>query len=118
MSNQKKRLGRALERKVVEEARAAGLHASLQPLSGQLQEFPGDATIEDILVECKVRSTHIDAKGIRVIPIDTFWLDKVLDEKGRANKENGIVVIRPKNRKKLLVLCEFSFLMELLQKIY
>lgn len=116
LGNNKKRLGKSLEKKVVEVAREEGLEASLQPLSGQLKEFPGDAVVEDILIECKVRSAQIDTNGAKIIRIDIDWLHKVLRESARTNKRDGIVVIKPKHSQILYVLCELRNYMKLLKQ--
>lgn len=108
MPNQRKNLGRSLEHKVVEEAKARGLKARRQPLSGILADFPNDAEVGDRLVEAKVRAAKLDSKGARFIRIDLDWLTGVIENARKNGYRQGIVVVRPKGSQQLLVLTELD----------
>jgi hypothetical protein len=114
MSNQRKALGSALESRVVERAQAAGLCASRQPGSGVFKDFPSDVRVEGGLVECKVRSAGVDAKGQRYLRIDLDWLRKVKEEAGRSGLEWAAVVVNPKGSRSPMVLLDLEFFLSLL----
>ena len=73
MTSKAKRLGTGLEDRVVRKAKEKGLRAEKQPGSGVYQRFKSDAVIEQTLVECKVRSVEIDAKGQKTFRVDMDW---------------------------------------------
>ena len=108
MPNTRKQLGTSLEYAVVEKAKAKGLRSRRQPLSGVLKDFPNDVEIERLLVECKVRSARLDAKGRKTITLDLDWLHGVVGNAERAGYAAGIVVVRPKGSQRLYVLADFD----------
>jgi hypothetical protein len=116
VSNQRKALGTALETRLVKVARALGLRASRQPLSGALKDYPGDVVVEEGLVEAKVRSVRLNARGERILSIDLGWLEKVEAEAKRAGFEWSAVIVRPKNSPRLLCLIDADLLLELLRR--
>lgn len=57
MTTKTKALGHALEVSSVKKATKRGLEASVQPGSGIYADFPKDIVLEELLGECKKRST-------------------------------------------------------------
>lgn len=106
MSKQKT-LGTALESRVVKLAREAGLKASKQPGSGVYTGFPADATIEDILVECKVRTASVTASGKKSFSVDLKWLEQVTEQADPAYRM-GVVVIQAKYSSERYVVLNFT----------
>jgi hypothetical protein len=115
VANKPKQLGTALENRVVARARTKGLAAARQPGSGVFKGFPHDATIEDILVECKVRSASVTQKGKRMLTLDLDWLRGVQADAAKAGFRSGIVVVNAKGESKPLVLVDLDFMLGLLQ---
>ena len=109
MPNTRKQLGTSLEYAVVDKAKAKGLRSRRQPLSGVLKDFPNDVEIERLLVECKVRSAKLDAKGRKTITLDLDWLHGVVGNAEKAGYEAGVVVVRPKGSQHLYVLADFDY---------
>lgn len=114
MTTQKRSLGNALERGLVERATKAGVKAKRQPRSGELPEFPADAVVGDLLVEAKVRSATLNAKGAHVLSLDMDWLKKVEELAAKQGMRAGVVVFRMKGSSKLHVVCDYDFLLSLL----
>jgi hypothetical protein len=102
MSNKRKALGRALEDRVVEKAKELGLEARVQPGSGVFKAYPHDAVIEHMLVECKVRATHLDAGGRRIISLDLNWLTKTLEDAEKAGFKGAVLIVNAKGGVHLL----------------
>jgi Holliday junction resolvase len=117
MANPNKTLGSALENRVVERAKAKGLKAARQPGSGVYKAFPHDAVVEQLLVECKVRSTHLNAAGDKTLSIQLEWLRKVQEKAIEGGFEQGIVVVNPKGSQKPLVLCDLDWFLGILSKL-
>lgn len=117
MANPKKKLGTALEKRIEADAKAAGLKATKQPLSGVLKDYPNDVVVEDILVEAKVRAVRLNAKGARIVAIDLDWLDGVMKNAAKAGFRGAVVVIRPKNSERLLTLMLFSSFLDMLKEV-
>jgi hypothetical protein len=117
MRNNNKRLGSGLEDRVVERASKAGLEARKQPGSGVYKEYPSDAVVENILVECKVRSSSLDAKGNTNIHINLDWLRKAQKEASEAGFEGAVVVVNPKGSTRPLALVDLNFLIQLLVEV-
>lgn len=109
MTTQRKALGKALEKKV---ARLGD--GKVQPLSGVLADYPNDVALEHALVECKVRSVHLDAKGKRILSIDLDWLAKVQANAKKEDFDFGMVAVRPKGSPKVYALLDLTDLLELL----
>lgn len=99
---------------MVTKARAKGLTARKQPLSGVLSEYPNDVVIENTLIEVKRRVTRLNAKGARILSLDLDWLDGVQRNAKREGFEGAAVFIRPANSARLLVLVEDDFFLRLL----
>ena len=114
--NNKKRLGKSLEKKVVDVARKEGVDATLQPLSGQLSDFPGDVSFDHFLAECKVRAEKVDTSGGRYIHLDTQWIEKITKESKQLNKEFGIVCFRVKGKQEIYTVLRFKDFLRLVQK--
>lgn len=105
MPNQKKALGRSLEKSHETKAQARGLRAKRQPLSGALPDYKGDTVVEErALGEGKVRSVRVNPAGKRMITLDLDWLHKVEDEAQSAGFEFAYVFFRPKGTKRCYVL--------------
>ena len=113
MSKQKD-LGRSLEHRVAQRARAKGLEANRQPGSGQFSEFPADAVIASLLVECKVRSYATNAKGEDTIAFPIKALRKVQASAIVNGFEQGILVVNPKGSQSPFVLMDFDYFLGLL----
>ncbi|GHO55492.1 hypothetical protein [Ktedonobacter robiniae] len=79
------------------------------PLSGALQDMPGDVMVEELalLVEAKVYQT-LDIDGARYFKVDLNWLWKVLDEAKRIGWRNGCVIIRGKRLHRRAVLMDYA----------
>lgn len=92
-----------------------GLTAHKQPLSGMLADYPGDAVIEDYLIECKVRAASL-AGGRTGVRVEYGWLFKVLKEAQTAGYRTGIVVVRPKGSQRKFILMDFDDALELIAK--
>lgn len=115
MPNRNKQLGTSTEHAIVEKAKASGLRARRQPLSGVLEDFPNDVEIEQTLVEAKVRSTKLSAKGARMLSIDLEWLKGVEAHAAKAGYEHAVVVVRPKGSHRLLLLTDLDDYLSLLK---
>lgn len=100
MTNQRRQLGNAGERGVVERAIAAGLKAFRQPMSGQLKDFPADLQLSSpqikVLGESKVRSLSLSPRGKRSLTLDLDWLRKVVREARAHNFDHAALFVRPK----------------------
>ena len=122
MSNQRKTLGNAGEKGIVERALAAGLRAFRQPLSGQLKAFPADVVIETgsewVLVESKVRSLLVRASGKRMWTIDFDWLRKVMREAQEQAFDHAALFVRPKGSQDRFVLLDEAIYLELLRRTF
>jgi Holliday junction resolvase len=114
MPSANKQLGSAFESRVVKRASEKGLKARKQPGSGVYAGLPNDVVIENLLVECKVRSASLTAKGEKRLTIDLDWLRGVQTAATREGFRDGIVVINPKGSARPLVLCDYEFWLELL----
>jgi hypothetical protein len=118
MPNKNKALGVATERALVVKAVSRSIPARKKPLSGALPEDPGDVALgphEELLVECKVRAVHLSPKGGRIISLDLDWLDDVTKKAKKTGAEHAVVVFRPKNTARLLVLAELDHFLDLLR---
>jgi hypothetical protein len=116
MTTRAKQLGTSNEHRIVRKAQAAGLRASRQPLSGILKDFPNDVQVEAILVESKVRSAKLNAKGAKTLTLDLDWLHGVVGNAERAGFEAGIVVAKAKGSERQYVLADLDFVLRLLQQ--
>lgn len=114
MTTQKRSLGNSLERTLVERAQRAGVPAKRQPRSGELAEFPADAVVANLLVEAKVRSARLDAKGSKILSLDMTWLDKV-EKLAAKSGQRGLVVARMKGSPKLLAVLDFELFLSFLR---
>lgn len=115
MSNQRKSLGSGLESRVVQKLAKAGIPSKKQPLSGILKDYKGDVIIPEIaLLECKVRSTQIDAKGAEFFRVDTRHLSKIREEAKQMGVPMGILVFNVKGSSKPLVVLDFDEYVNLL----
>lgn len=112
--NNNKNLGTALEKRVVEKAVAAGLNSTKQPGSGVFKDYPSDVVVENILVECKVRSAEFIPPATRYVRIDMNWLEKVREEAEKAGFLDGVVVINAKGSRNPSVLISLDFFLTLL----
>lgn len=99
---------------MVKKARAKGLKATKQPLSGILPDYPNDVVIENGLYEVKRRVVRLNAKGARILSLDLDWLDGVQKNAKREGFEGAAVFVRPANSPRLLVLVEDDFFLQLL----
>jgi hypothetical protein len=115
MSRQKD-LGRALENRVRDKAQAAGLDSKRHFGSGMNPDEPSDVRIERLLVECKVRSSKMNAKGEKsmTVPLDDYR--KVQRQALEAGYEQGIMVANPKGSSQPIVLCDLDWFLEVLTK--
>lgn len=113
MSKQKD-LGRSLEHRVAQRARAKGLEANRQPGSGQFSEFPADAVIANLLVECKVRSYATNAKGEDTIAFPIKALRKTQALALVNGFEQAILVVNPKGSHSPFVLMDFEWFLDVL----
>lgn len=111
-----KRLGSALEARVVERAQKKGLEARLQPLSGALKSHPGDAVVDKVLVECKVRAAAVDGKGQRYLRLDLAYLDKVKKQALGVQMDGAVVVYNSTGSRTPVVIVDLDFFLELLVK--
>jgi hypothetical protein len=116
MSKQKD-LGRALEHRVADKAKAKGLTAKRQPGSGMFKEAPHDDVIENLLVECKVRSLTTDAKGEDRISFPINALRKVQASALVNGFDQGILVVNPKGSQSPFVLMDFDWFLSLLAEL-
>lgn len=113
MTTRSKANGTTLERRVVADAKKAGLVARKQPLSGVLADFPNDVQIGDVLVECKMRAAFLDAKGEKTISLKLDWLHNVIRNAKRVGFRTGILVSRAKGSPQLYVTLEWQDFLEL-----
>lgn len=109
MPNKNKALGKALEKKV---ASLGG--GKVQPLSGILPDYPNDVDLGKTLVECKVRSTTLNATGEKYITINLDWLHKVEQNATKKGFDLGIVAVRPKRSRRVYALLDLNALLDLL----
>jgi hypothetical protein len=114
MANKPKNLGRALEHRVADKAKAKGLQAKRQPGSGMFSLAPHDAVIENLLVEAKVRSYSTNAKGEDTIAFPIHALRKVQASAVVNGFEQGILVVNPKGSQSPFVLMDFDWFISLL----
>lgn len=117
MPNRVKQLGTSNEHRIVRKAQAAGLQARRQPLSGVLKDFPNDVQVENILVESKVRSAKVNAKGAKTLTLDLDWLHGVVGNAEKAGYDAGIVVAKAKGSERLYVLADLDFILSLLAQV-
>lgn len=115
MSKQKD-LGRQLENRVRDKAQSKGLDAKRHFGSGMNPEEPSDVRIERLLVECKVRSVTLTAKGEKRLTIPIDDLRKVQGLALAAGYEQGIMVANPKGSSNPIVLCDLDWFLDLLTK--
>lgn len=114
MSKQKD-LGRNLENRIAEKARAKGLPAKRHFMSGMNKEEPGDGEVDGILYEAKVRSVHLNAKGEKSLTIPLDALRQVQKQAASDERyEQGILVVNPKGSSKPFVVCDLDWMLELL----
>jgi Holliday junction resolvase len=112
----KKRLGLDNERQVVERLRGQGIKATQQPGSGVFKDYPNDVVIEDrILAECKVRTTLQNAKGDRIIPFDSEWLEGCEKNAKEQGYSHGVVFVKRKMARTRLVVMSEDYFIELLK---
>jgi Holliday junction resolvase len=112
-----KQLGTAGENRIVEQAKAHGLHAHRQPGSGIYKDYPADVVIEDkVLVESMVRAVEKSQPGERYVRLDLNWLEKVVDEAAGAGFEMGVVVLQPKGARRRYTLIDFETFLDLLSR--
>lgn len=116
MPSKEKTLGTALENRLVAKARASGLRARKQPLSGAMSDFPGDVELERLLAECKVRSEVVSARGEKHVPLNLDWLRKVQDQAKQAGYTDGVLVVRAKGSPKPVVVCDLDLFLSLLSR--
>lgn len=116
MANRNKELGTALENRVVEKAEEHGLTARRQPGSGMFAAYPEDDVVENLLVQAKVQSAHLDAKGEKCLTLRLGWLKQVEEAAAKHGFDAGVVVVRPKGSARLLVLCDGDFFLDLLAR--
>ena len=107
MSNPSKELGTALEHRVVAKAKAHGLVARKQPLSGILKEYPNDVAIQldsgdALLVECKVRSRHPSYTEMQE------WLENAQINAKREGFEGAFLVYNVKGSRTPRVLMDLD----------
>lgn len=108
MTTRSKALGSGLETRVVKRAERLGLTARRQPGSGVYREFPNDVLIEapglNVLIECKVRSTHPSMAEMLA------WLEQVEKNGRRLTYPGamGAVVYNPKGSRKPKVLLDLD----------
>lgn len=112
MANRNKALGSALEYRVVDKAQQLGLQARRQPLSGVLKEYPNDVVVEDLLGECKVRSTHPSYTELQE------WLEGCQANAKRMKMRDGFLVYNVKGSRTPRVLCDLDLFLSLLEKKY
>lgn len=85
-------------------------------MSGQLhQTFPSDVLVEDVLAECKVRSTILDSHNKRYLKLDLEWLKTVQDHAERMGYTSGVLVANAKYSQRPLVLLDLDFFLDLLK---
>src|SRR5579859_2525460 len=88
--NKNKQKGTRLENRVVRAAKARGMEARKQPLSGQLKDFPGDCLVVDSLIECKTGYTTE-----RTFHLNFDWLDQIIKQAKDNKNRLGALVFRP-----------------------
>lgn len=108
MSNPRKALGFGLERRVVNRAKAHGLAARRQPLSGSLSEYPNDVVVEDLLGECKVRSSHPSYNEM------DGWLAGCEEHAAEQKMLGGFLVYNPKGSQHPRVMLDLDLFLCLL----
>lgn len=114
MTSKQKKLGSALEHRVVERARSKQLEARVQPGSGIYHDHPSDCVVAHTLVECKVRSVEIDAKGNRTFRVDLDWWDRVKAAAHKASFDLAALVMNAKGSQKPMVLIDLDHYLDLL----
>jgi len=116
MTSRSKAVGHALEVRVVQEAHALGLSAQVQPGSGVYKDYPHDAVIEGMLVECKVRAVDMDAgRATRIFRFDLNWLKQVVSA-ALGKYRMGVVVFRPRGSQEKYVVIALSDFLALLAR--
>jgi Holliday junction resolvase len=113
MSNPRKALGSSLERRVVSRAKAHGLTAHKQPLSGSLKEYPNDVVVQldngdALLGECKVRSRHPNFSEMQE------WLEGCQANAKREHYEGAFLVYNVKGSRTPRVLLDLDLFLCLL----
>lgn len=117
MSTRQKRKGTRLEKRVVEQAQAQGLTARLQPGSGIYQDYPSDAVIENLLIECKCGYERLTANGEKTFTFQMAWLNKVEREAKQAGYHGAVVVVRPGSSRRALAVVDLNWFLEVLKKL-
>lgn len=112
MSNPRKALGSGLERRVVDRAKAHGLVAHKQPLSGSLRAYPNDVVVQldngdALLGECKVRSRHPAYSEMQE------WLEGCQDNAKREHYEGAFLVYNVKGSRTPRVLLDLDLFLRL-----
>lgn len=113
MSKQKD-LGRSLEHRVANRARAKGLEAKRQPGSGMFQEAPHDVTFARILGECKVRSYTTNAKGEDSVTFPISALRKVQASAIKNEFEQGVLIVNAKGNHNPFILMDLDWFLGVL----
>ena len=116
MSNPRKTLGTALENRVVKRARAQGLKAHRQPLSGVLKEFPHDVVVEDLLIECKVRSPSISISGKKTLRFSLDYLRSVQADALKSGFAQGILIVNAKGDQRPLAVMDLDWFLTILSQ--
>ena len=112
MSNPSKALGTGLENRVVARAKAAGLTAHKQPLSGILKDYPNDVMVEGLLGECKVRSRHPSYTEMQE------WLENAQINAKRINAAGAFLVYNVKGSRTPRVLLDLDLFFLILKSTY
>lgn len=79
--------------------------------SGGIYGFEGDVSLEEVLIECKERSTEGAEKSIR---IKKEWLDKIIEESKMHEKFPGLAFRYKEYEDDIYFVMEFDFFLELL----
>lgn len=116
MTNNNKRLGTSFEKSIVKQAHDKGIEATLQPLSGQLFDTPGDVEFATFLGECKVRSEQIAATGSKYIRIPVEYVEKINKESKRIGKQFGVVFVKMKNKHNSYAVLQTNDFLDLVKK--
>lgn len=111
-----KRKGTRLETQVVERAHEAGLEAHRQPGSGMYEDYPSDAVIENLLIECKCGYVHLNAAGEKTFTFQLAWMTKVEMNAKKAGFRGAAVIVKPGTSRRSLAIVDLNLLLELLKK--
>jgi hypothetical protein len=117
MSKQKD-LGRQLEHRVVKKAADKGIPGERHWGSGANPDKRGDAHIWDILVEAKVRTATINARGEKQLTIPLTDLYQVMADAAKAGYRMGIMVANPKGSQRPLVVMDFDDFLAMLSRAW